>query len=434
MRRDIEAAVAAVTPQVTAWRRDLHAHPEVAWTEFRTAARVADHLTTLGWEVAVGADVVDGAARMGMPNDKTLSDARARAREYGAAECWLEKFGDGLTGVVATLDSGRPGPTLAIRVDMDALPVAESESSDHRPAAQGYASRYIGAMHACGHDGHTAIGLGLAEVLTQCHEAWTGRIKLIFQPAEEGVRGAAAMVAAGVVDDVDRLIALHLGLGCDTGTVLCGCDGFLATHKLDVVFTGRSAHAGAEPEAGRNALLAAAQAAIGLHAIAPHSGGPARLNVGRLTAGAGRNVIADRALLEIETRGATTAIDDYMCERAEQVIAGAALAQGVGYELACVGRAVECASSPVWVSRIAALIADVPGVDRIIDHDASPRGSEDATALMARVRERGGEAAYMIFGADRPAGHHQPNFDFDESVLAVAVRALARIALATGAA
>lgn len=427
-------AVAALAPCLIDWRRDLHAHPEIGWTEFRTAALVAERLDALGWKIAAGAEVVVAGARMGVPDAETVAAARECARREGADETWLARFGDGLTGVVATLDSGQPGPTLAIRVDMDALPITESEAAAHRPHSQGFGSCHPGAMHACGHDGHTAIGLGLAEVLTARRERLCGRVKLIFQPAEEGVRGAAAMVAAGVVDDVDRLIALHLGLGCDSGTVLCGCDGFLATHKLDVVFTGQAAHAGGAPEAGRNALLAAAQAVTGLYAIAPHSAGPARLNVGRMTAGTGRNVIADRAELEIETRGATTAIDDYMRERAEQVIAGAAQAQGVGYELRCVGRAVECASSPGWVGEIAQRLHGLPGIDRIIDHDARPRGSEDATALMARVRERGGEAAYMIFGADRPAGHHQPDFDIDESVLAVALRALAEVVLAGDAA
>ncbi len=135
-------------------------------------------------------------------------------------------------------------------------------------------------MHACGHDGHTAIGLGLAHTLKQFESGLHGVIKLIFQPAEEGTRGARAMVDAGVVDDVDYFTAVHIGTGVPAGTVVCGSDNFMATTKFDAHFTGTAAHAGAKPEDGHNALLAAAQATLALHAIAPHSEGASRVNVG----------------------------------------------------------------------------------------------------------------------------------------------------------
>lgn len=127
---------------------------------------------------------------------------------------------------------------------------------------------------------HTAIGLGLAHVLKQYAAQLNGVIKLIFQPAEEGTRGARAMVAAGVVDDVDYFTAIHIGDRRAGGTVVCGGDNFMATTKFDVQFSGVAAHAGGKPEDGRNALLAAAQAALGLHAIPPHSAGASRVNVG----------------------------------------------------------------------------------------------------------------------------------------------------------
>ncbi|RJS91841.1 amidohydrolase [Salinisphaera sp. Q1T1-3] len=422
--------IEVLAPQLTAWRRDFHRYPEQGWTEFRTAAIIAERLDDLGWTVTAGAEVVDAAARMGVPDEATLSAAFERARAAGVSEAWLDRFAGGLTGVVAMLDSGRPGPTLGIRVDLDALPIQEARDAVHRPAGEGFVSCHAGSMHACGHDGHAAIGLGLAEVLAADRDRLVGRVKLIFQPAEEGVRGAAALAEAGVVDDVDRFVAVHLGLGCPSGTVVCGCDGFLATSKLDVRFDGRSAHAGGQPEAGRNALLAAAFAVTGLHAIAPHSLGASRLNVGRLQAGTARNAIADRAELQIETRGTTTAIDDYVRARAVQVIQGAADAQQVTAEITCVGRAVECLASPDWVARIVEVVAGLPGIEQVIDRDRQPRGSEDATTLMARVQARGGWATYMIVGSDLAAGHHQPDFDIDESRLPVAVRILAEIALA----
>ncbi len=155
-------------------------------------------------------------------------------------------------------------------------------------------------------DGHAAIGLGLAEVLVGLRDCLSGTVKLIFQPAEEGVRGAKAMVAAGVVEGVDALLGLHLYSGWPTGRVVPGKGGFLATSKFDAYFTGAPAHAGGAPQLGRNAMLAAATAVLNLHAIPRHADGVTRINVGRLIAGQGRNVIAPTAYLAIETRGATS--------------------------------------------------------------------------------------------------------------------------------
>ncbi|WP_110690808.1 amidohydrolase [Salinicola endophyticus] len=430
MPLSLAAQVEALAPRLIAWRRDFHRHPEQGWTEFRTASRVAESLDAIGYQVAVGDAVVDREARLGVPDAATLADALARARDQGGVARWLAAMEGGLTGVVGTLDTGRPGPTLAYRFDLDALPILESEADTHRPARLGFRSCHPGSMHACAHDGHTALGLGLAHLLPALASRLTGRIKLLFQPAEEGVRGAGAMAEAGVVDDVDHFIATHLGLGQPEGTLICGADGFLATTKLDVTFTGRAAHAGGEPEKGRNALLAAAQAVQALHAIAPHAAGASRLNVGRLEAGSGRNVIADTAFMQLETRGSTTAINDYVEGRAREVLAGAARMQGVELAIARLGAAVECASSPALVERIATALEGRAGIRELITHDTTPAGSEDATLLMRRVIERGGEAAYLIFGTRLAAGHHHPEFDFDEATLAPTLEALASIALA----
>jgi aminobenzoyl-glutamate utilization protein A len=253
--------IQTLTPQLSAWRRDFHHFAESGWVEFRTAAKVAEILDSLGYELAMGRDVVDAESRMGLPDDATLAREFARARAQGAPEKWLAPFEGGFTGIVATLNTGRPGPTLAFRVDMDALDLSEALDDSHRPFRDGFASCNPGMMHACAHDGHTTIGLGLAQVLKQNEAQLNGTIKLIFQPAEEGTRGARAMVAAGALDDVDYFTAIHIGTGVPAGTVICGSDNFMATTKFDVSFTGVAAHAGGKPEDGRNALLAAAQAA-----------------------------------------------------------------------------------------------------------------------------------------------------------------------------
>lgn len=424
MLTSLEQELAALAPQLRDWRRDFHRHAEPGWLELRTASIVAEELDRLGFELAVGRDVVASQARMGLPDEQTLALAEHRALEQGAVARWLPALSGGFTGVVATLDSGRPGPTLAIRVDLDALDLEESGAADHRPRAEGFASLNRGAMHACGHDGHTAIGLGLARLLKRFEAELHGRIKLIFQPAEEGVRGARSMVEAGVVDDVDLLIASHIGLDRPLGEVVCAADGFLATTKLDVEFKGVPAHAGGRPEAGRNALLAAAQAALGLHAIAPHSLGASRVNVGVLEAGSGRNVIAAVARMKIETRGESSEINAYVEARAREVIDGAAIIHGVEASVSVAGGADTCKASPALVERIRTLLEGAPGIDRLVTTDPSPSGSEDATCLMARVQARGGQATYMIFGTELAAGHHHQRFDFDEQVLPLAVRTL----------
>ncbi|EML6553339.1 MULTISPECIES: M20 family metallo-hydrolase [Klebsiella] len=418
-----------LAPKMTEWRRDFHLHAESGWLEFRTASKVAEVLDGLGYQLALGRDVIDADSRMGLPDEETLAQAFQRARAQGAPERWLPAFEGGFAGVVATLDTGRPGPTLAFRVDMDALDLNEQHDDSHRPHRDRFASCNDGMMHACGHDGHTAIGLGLAHVLKEYAAQLNGTMVLIFQPAEEGTRGARAMVAAGVLDEVDYFTAIHIGTGVPAGTVVCGGDNFMATTKFDVQFSGVAAHAGGKPEDGRNALLAAAQAALALHSIAPHSAGASRVNVGVMQAGTGRNVVPSSALLKVETRGETDAINQYVFERAKQAIAGAAIMYETSYQLQLMGAATSSAPSPAWVDYLRQQTAQVPGVKQAVDRIAAPAGSEDATLMMARVQERGGLASYMIFGTELSAGHHNEKFDFDENVMTLAVETLARVAL-----
>ncbi|HDR2471061.1 M20 family metallo-hydrolase [Enterobacter soli] len=421
--------IQTLTPQLTAWRRDFHHFAESGWVEFRTAAKVAEILDHLGFELAMGRDVVDAESRMGLPDAQTLAKEFARAREQGAPEKWLAAFEGGFTGIVATLRTGRPGPTIAFRVDMDALDLSEALDESHRPFRDGFASCNPGMMHACGHDGHTTIGLGLAQVLKKNEAQLNGTIKLIFQPAEEGTRGARAMVAAGALDGVDYFTAVHIGTGVPAGTVICGSDNFMATTKFDVRFTGVAAHAGGKPEEGRNALLAAAQAALALHSIAPHSEGASRVNVGVMQAGSGRNVVPASALLKVETRGESEAINQYVFERAQSAIAGAAALYGVSAETHLMGAATSSTPSPAWVNYLREQASQVTGVLHAIDKVKAPAGSEDATLMMARVQQNGGLASYMVFGTDLSAGHHNEKFDFDEQIMNVAVETLARTAL-----
>ncbi len=408
-------------------RRDFHRYPESGWTEFRTASIVVEKLTGMGYEISYGSEVLAQDSVMGAPTAEEIERAAARAIEAGADEEIVANMEGGLTGVVATLDTGRDGPTVAFRFDMDANDIGEAQDDDHRPYREGFASEHDGIMHACGHDAHTAMGLGLAEVLAGCQDELRGKLKLIFQPAEEGVRGAKAMADAGVVDDVDYLIGLHVGLKCGPGEMIAGARDFLATSKANVTFTGVPAHAGVEPESGRNALLAAANAAINLHAISRHSDGATRINVGTLNAGSGRNVIPAQARMILETRGADTTLNEFMWERAEEVLQGCALTNGVDLEVDMVGAAVGGESDARLAEEISRIAADMTEISDV-QKEAAFGGSEDYTYFMERVQEMGGRASFIVLGTELAAGHHQSYFDIDEEVMTTGVKLLGALA------
>jgi aminobenzoyl-glutamate utilization protein A len=420
-----------LTRQLVRWRRDFHAHPELGFLEYRTAARVCDVLSELpGCTLRVGPAAMSAAARLGPPPGSLCATARDEALAAAANPKWIEAMGDGLTGVVAEWTFPRPGPTVAFRVDMDALPVCETKEATHLPLRHGFESRRDGRMHACGHDGHTSIGLGLASLVARraAEENWDGRLRIIFQPAEEGCSGAAPMVAAGAVEGVDYFIAGHLGTSAEeTGVVSCGTHGFLATTKMDVVLRGVAAHAGIKPHEGRNALLAAASLTLQLHAITRHGSGDSRVNVGVLNAGSGRNVIADRAELALEVRGTTTPINEFMTAEARRMIEAAALAHGVTAEVTVVGAAQGGVCDPELKAVVRAAAESLPRTRRVID-SLEMAGSEDATFFMNAVQASGGKATYLLIGSFLAAGHHHPAFDIDEDALLHGVELYAAIA------
>ena len=424
----IAAQVDALRTDLVGLRRDLHRHAETAWTEFRTACVVAGRLQALGFDVALGRTVMLDGARMGVPAPEVIDAAYRRASDEGARADLLREMEGGFTGVVARMAGARPGPSIAFRFDIDANDLHESRDAVHLPAREGFASVHAGAMHACGHDGHTTIGLGLAEVLTRLRAEWPGTVTLVFQPAEEGVRGARAMVEAGVVDEASIVVCCHLGAQSKvTGHVVGGIYGFLATTKLDAVFTGAESHAALEPETGRSALLGSATAVLNLHAIPRHSAGESRINVGVLQAGTGRNVTPGRAVLKFETRGATAAVNEYMETRARAVLAAAAAMHGLGIDVTIAGATPSATSDAALIARVREAAAQVPEVTTFED-TAFATASDDACAFMRRVQERGGLAAYVILGAALASGHHTPRFDFDEAALPLGVKLLGSLA------
>lgn len=409
--------------QVVRSRRDFHRYAESGWCEFRTASKVARTLTALGLDVALGRDVVTDH-RMGLPPEEELERELERALDQGADEEFARLMAGGFTGVVATLRGELPGPTVALRFDMDANRGAESIDRDHAPAMLGYASVNAGTHHNCGHDGHTAIGLGVARRISELAANVRGEIRLVFQPAEEGLRGGAAMVAAGVARDVDIFLACHLGVQARrTGEVVAGYNSILASTKFDAEFVGRSAHASISPHLGRNALGAAAAAALSLLALPRHGEGETRVNVGRLAAGEARNAIPDHAMLLGEIRSDRSDILEFLSEQVTAVVEGAARMYGVDATITEVGRAGAASSDAELSSLVADAARRCRGVQTVRDC-AEFKGSDDATCFMDEVAKNGGKAAYVGIGADLADAHHAARFDFDEAALPIGVEVL----------
>ena len=301
----------------------------------------------------------------------------------------------------------------------------------HRPAREGFASVIPGRMHACGHDGHAAIGLGVAKVLSEMKDSLCGTVRLLFQPGEEGARGAKAMVAAGHLDDADVLIGSHIAPAesLDDGDVTAGTWGSLATTKYDVTFTGLAAHAGGYPEKGKNALLAAASAVMALQAIPRHSAGQSRVNVGTLHAGTGRNVIPDRAVMQLEVRGETTEINEYVASSAVEICEGAARMQGCSVKMVKMGEAEGQHSDEALIERVVSVVRrDLPQLTLSSNQNAQNWGSEDISVMMNRVQSHGGLATYMRMMTPMAGDQHTVTFDFDEGVLARSVMVFAAAA------
>ncbi len=403
-------------------RKDLHKHAESGWEEIRTCAIIAQRLESMGYEVLMGEDVCLSESRMGVPDRGILDKSYERALAQGADPAYAEHFRDGKTGVIGILRRGE-GPTVAMRFDIDALGVIESEEADHIPAAQGFASVNHGVMHACGHDGHACVGLGVAQVLMDIQDSLHGTIKLIFQPAEEGVRGAKAIVDKGHLDGVDYFLANHITpFDEEKSDVTPGAYGSLATCKYDVIFRGKSAHAGHSPHLGNNALLAAATALLNLQAIPRNGQGVTRINVGRLVGGSGRNVIADEAMMEIEVRGQTTELNQYMCDYAQRILEAAAAMHGCTLEVKLMGAAESIQSDEDFAEYIAGLLPRV-GLKASRNRMTKSGGSEDAAYMLNRVQTQGGKATFMRVRTNTYAPAHNRRFDFSSDYIPRAIKA-----------
>ncbi|MBK9713980.1 MAG: amidohydrolase [Kouleothrix sp.] len=366
----------ALRDQLVAIRRDLHMHPELGFQEIRTARIVAERLGELGYEVMSGV---------------------------------------GRTGVVGLLAGGQPGDrTVLLRFDMDALPIDEQNDVPYR-------SRTPGVMHACGHDGHVAVGIGVATLLARHRDQLPGTIKLMFQPAEEGLGGANAMIADGVLSgpDVDVALGLHVSSNHDTGTAVVRSGAMMAAADLlKIEVRGRGGHA-AHPEQSIDAVLVAAQIVVALQTVVARNLNPEEVGVvtiGSIHAGNAGNVIAESAALLGSIRSFNEETRALLHRRIAEVAGGVAAALGASAEVAidrCVDPTVNAPAPTAMVYQSAAAVLGEPQIDTTY----RTTGGEDFSAVLARV-----PGSFFFLGArDRARGldypHHNPRFDFDEACL-----------------
>lgn len=383
----VRLAIRSIQPQLVEWRRRLHQKPELGFQEKLTAEFVSGKLQEWGIE-----------------------------HQTGIAQ----------TGIVATIKGNKSGSekVLAIRADMDALPIQELNEVP-------YCSQHDGVMHACGHDGHTAIALGTAYYLQQHRQDLTGTVKIIFQPAEEGPGGAQPMIAAGVLrnPDVDAIIGLHLWNNLPLGTVGVRSGALMAAVELfNCKIFGKGGH-GAIPHQTVDSVVVAAQIVTALQTIVARNVNPldsAVVTVGALHAGTAPNVIADTAEMKGTVRYFNPAFKGFFKQRIEEIIAGICQSFGAKYEL----EYVELYPPVINDSRIAQLVHSV--AEEVIETpigivpECQTMGGEDMSFFLQEV-----PGCYFFLGSANPAKdlaypHHHPRFDFDETALAMGVEIFVR--------
>jgi len=383
---DYRTEAESLFAQLVAWRRDLHRHPELSFQEVRTSGIVAQTLSELGYEVRTG------VAR---------------------------------TGVVALLHGGRPGPTVMLRADMDALPIQEiSEAS--------YVSQSPGVMHACGHDGHVAIGLGTATVLARHAAELAGDVLFVFQPAEERDGGAAAMIAAGALADPAPAAAfgLHLWNSLPAGRVVAQAGPLMAAADiLQITVRGKGGHGG-QPHETVDAIAVTGQVLSALQTIVSRNVNPqdtAVLSIGVVRGGTAFNIIAETVELLGTLRTFQPAVREAVLTRLRVLLDGITAGMGAECELT-----VQPLTGPVINDGAASEIARSAAAQVVgntaIAWNAPLMVSEDF-AEFGKVAP----SCFLLLGSGNAdlglnAAHHNPRFDFDERVLPTGVALLATTA------
>ena len=404
-------SLSAYIPEMIETRRKLHKHPEIAWTEFLTTQVIVNRVRELGFMTVLGEALFNKDAVLGR-EPAVVEAAMARSLKLGMDKKLLDEM-QGYTGCMAIWETGRPGPVTALRFDIDCVNVEENHNDTNEAFCGDFDSECAGLMHACGHDAHAAMGLAVAHWIHDNADSLCGTIKIVFQPAEEGTKGASGIAASDNLDDVDYLIGAHIGVAAHLHEVAIIRSGFLSTTKMNVSFTGVPAHAGAAAELGRNALMAACSASMQVMGIARHGQGDTSVNIGTLRAGEGRNVVPVHASIEMEVRGKTAAINQYMQDTAERMVRGSAESYGVQYKIDVMGKAESVACDEDLSDMVKEAAQSVEGVTRVFDI-VGCTGSEDCSLLINKVQSHGGKAAFFFYGCNNH-GHHKSDFEIQDT-------------------
>ncbi len=374
--------IIAAHDELTAIRRDLHAHPEIGFQEVRTAALVAEKLRSWGVD-----EVVTGVGR---------------------------------TGVVGIVRGASDGPAVGLRADMDALPMSEETNLP-------YASRNEGAFHGCGHDGHTTMLLGAARHLAETRN-FPGKVVLIFQPAEEGLGGARAMIEDGLFDryPCDEIYALHNWPNAELGWVgATPGPAMAASNNFDIEITGRGAH-GAMPEQSVDPVMVAVALAQALQTIVSRNVPPletAIVSITQIHAGTAYNVIPETAFLRgtVRTFSATTL--GLVTERLQALAANIARAFGAEAQATVHPGYKALSNSPGQTAEACRIASDIVGASNV-DGSARPlTGSEDFSDMLDCV-----PGAYLWLGQGHGANLHNPKYRFQDEVIPIGATLYARIA------
>lgn len=380
----VRSPIADLQPDLVSWRRRFHQRPELGFQELETAAFIAEQLQSWGIE-----------------------------HRTAVAQ----------TGIVALIPGQRPGPVLAIRADMDALPIQEENDVPYR-------SQTPGKMHACGHDGHTAILLGVAAYLRQ-HNDFAGTVKLIFQPAEEGPGGAKPMIEAGALTQpaVDGIIGLHLWNQLPLGTIGVRSGPLMAAVELfEIEIQGKGGH-GAIPQQTIDAIVVAAQVVNALQTIVARNIDPiesAVVTIGQIQAGSAANVIADRATLKGTVRYFNPSYDGYFGPRLDQLIGGICQAHGASHRLKYWQLYPPTINDEAMADRVRSVAHSLVEPSAGVRPNCQTMGGEDMSFFLQAV-----PGCYFFLGSANlnkglTFAHHHPRFDFDETVLALGVEMFVR--------
>lgn len=377
-------------------RRDFHANPELAYTEQRTARAVSERLAARGYEVTTGVGRTGVVGLM-----KGLKQAPEATSEAD-------------------------GRALLYRADMDALPIQEENEVSYR-------SQNKGVMHACGHDAHVAIGLGVADQMARERDQLRGHLKFAFQPAEEGGKGAVAMIEDGVLESprVTATIGLHVWNNFPVGTVgIYAGPMMAAVDEFELIIQGRGGH-GAMPQQTVDAIVAAAQLITALQTIVSRNISPldsAVVTIGKFTAGTAFNIIADTATLLGTVRTFNRDTHAQIPEIFERVVRGVCESMGASYSLDYRRQCLPLVNDGEICELVAEAAAEVVGRDRILrDESVRTMGGEDMSFFLERV-----PGCYFFLGTRNEARgltypHHSPRFDIDESALATGVEIMTRV-------